>query len=113
MPPGKRSRMSQKQQVEARAATTAPYTIPAVPAPTDMLGIMPTTTPNTATGTTTTSTHKKKATPEEIDNWARTIYNYHRMHQPIPTFSPPLPKDPSEVQSSKDPSKDPSVGGVS
>ncbi|KAK1783072.1 DUF218 domain-containing protein [Copromyces sp. CBS 386.78] len=86
--------MSQEQQ--APATTTAPYTIPAVPAPTDMLGIMPTTTPNTATGTTTTSTPKKKAAPEEIDNWARTIYNYHRMHQPIPTFSPPLPQDPSE-----------------
>ncbi|KAH7631102.1 DUF218 domain-containing protein [Sordaria sp. MPI-SDFR-AT-0083] len=83
----------------APAATTAPSTIP-VPAPTDMLGIPTTTTPNIATTTTTSTTStpapKKKATPEEIDNWARTIYNYHRMHMPLPTFPPSPSQDPSE-----------------
>ncbi|KAK3398337.1 DUF218 domain-containing protein [Sordaria brevicollis] len=62
------------------STTSAPATVPA-PAPTDDVSC--------------TSTSDQTATLEQIDNWARTIYNYHRMHQPLPTFSPPLPSPPS------------------
>ncbi|EAA32888.1 hypothetical protein GE21DRAFT_6420 [Neurospora crassa] len=77
----------------ASATTTAPSTVPiSVPAPADMLG-----TPSTPDTTITTSTDRRRATPGEIDNWARTIYNYHRMHMHLPTFSP-TPPNPSDLE---------------
>ncbi|EGZ73823.1 hypothetical protein NEUTE2DRAFT_60614 [Neurospora tetrasperma FGSC 2509] len=77
----------------ASATTTAPSTIPvSVPSPADILG-----TPTTFDTTITTNIDRRRATSGEIDNWARTIYNYHRMHMPLPTFSP-IPQNPSDLE---------------
>ncbi|KAL0471696.1 DUF218 domain-containing protein [Neurospora intermedia] len=80
--------------VPAPATITAPSTVPiSVPAPADILAT-PTTSDNI---TITVNTDRRRATPGEIDNWARTIYNYHRMHMPLPTFSPTPLQNPSDL----------------
>ena len=75
------------------STTAAPSTIPdSTPfghdtTPMTILNPATTTTTSTSTISSSSTSNDKRPIPEEINNWARTIYNYHRMRQPLPSFS--------------------------